>query len=114
MDEWDAAAEAATRRVRELLGNRFTSPDGEVERQRLWQTDTGWIVGYTTTKVMGGPHDGKYATMAYKPLGKGARSGEPENGWERVYFKGAAKRRVAKDRALRLHNQHTKDPRKLY
>jgi hypothetical protein len=83
----------------------FASPDGEVERQQLWQARDGWLVGYTTTKVIGGPHDGKFVAMAYKPRGEGARSGDPSS-WERVYWRGFAKRRSAKARAITLYDRH--------
>jgi hypothetical protein len=78
-------------------------------RQQLWDCPDGWIVGYTTEPVHDGPPDitGKFVTLAYKPIGKGARSGKPTE-WERVYRRGFAKRKTARARAEALYEKHSK------
>lgn len=78
---------------------------GKVERQALWQCKDGWLAGYTTTRVVGGPHDGKFLVMAYKPVGKGARSGKAEE-FVMVYERSFVKRKDAKARAMELWEKH--------
>ena len=74
-------------------------------RQALWECRDGWIVGYTTTRIVGGPFDGRFAVMAYKPIGKGARSGNADER-VRVYYRGFSTRKAARARAERLYDQH--------
>jgi hypothetical protein len=76
-------------------------------RQAIWRCGDGWLVGYTTSRIEGGPHDGKFAVMAYKPVGKGARSGKAEE-FERVYIRAYAKRKTARARADALYRQHAR------
>lgn len=78
-------------------------------RQALWSCPDGWVVGYTTERVKGGPASirGKFAAMAYKPVGKGARSGNASE-HVRVYMRGFAKRKTARARAERMYEQHEK------
>ena len=104
-EDWDSAAAAASARLSAMFEGYFRARDGEAQ-QTFWQCDDGWIVGYTTGRIVGGPYDGKFATFGYKPRGKGARSGDPENGWERVYYVKAATRKLAKQRAERLWDKH--------
>jgi len=81
--------------------------DGGYERSQQWLCEDGWIVEYTTTKVEGGPHDGKYVVMAYKPYGKGARGGrKTAQQWKRTYIRGFAKRKSARARAEALYWPH--------
>jgi len=110
MDTMTPEEAAISRRLSELLDWAGRQRDGEA-RQALWQCDDGWIVGYTTGRIKGGPLDGKFATMGFKPRGKGARSGDPENGWERVYYVKAASRKLAKQRAMRLWDKHNSKQR---
>lgn len=86
------------------LGILPPSPDGEA-RQARWRCGDGWLVGYTTERIKGGPFDGRFATLAYKPTGKGARTGKATS-WERVYFRGFSTRKAARNRAIRLYEQH--------
>jgi hypothetical protein len=69
-----------------------------------WRCGDGWIVGYTTERVTGGPHDGKFVAMAFKPYGKGART-DPQQ-WKRVYTRAFAKRKTARARAEAMYDQH--------
>jgi hypothetical protein len=80
-------------------------------RQTLWTAPDGWVVGYTTEAVRGGPEQfrGKFVTLAYKPVGKGARSGRGKaHEWTLVYKRGFTKRRLARARAEALYSQHSK------
>lgn len=93
-----------TRRVNEvlaesgLLDNLFPREP----RYRYFQRANGPMFCWTVERV-----NGKYVSMVYRPIGKGARSGKAtewelvESGkWKRVAH---AKRKDAKARALRLH-----------
>jgi hypothetical protein len=83
---------------------------GGFERLTLWRTcKDGWVVGYTTTPLVGGTHPGKFAVVAYKPIGKGARTGKPET-WEVSYVRCYARRRLARDRAKVLWQKHEHRP----
>ena len=75
--------------------------------QTTWECEDGWLVAYTTTRVEGGPHDGKFVTMAYKPIGKGARTNPAH--WERVYIRAFSKRKLARARADHLFYQHSQN-----
>jgi len=74
--------------------------------QQTWTAEDGWLIGYTTSRVEGGPHHGRFVTMTYKPTGAGARSGNAER-WERTYVRAFATRKAAKARALALYRQHS-------
>lgn len=82
------------------------APDG-LARHVNWQCGDGWLVGYTTSRIRHGRNDGKFAAFAYKPRGKGARSGKATS-FERVYLRAFAKRKTARARAETLYWQHTK------
>lgn len=82
-------------------------PDGTA-RQSQWHAEDGWIIVYTTERVDGGPWAGRFVTMAYKPLGKGARSGRGKaDRWTRVYARPFTQRKAAKARALALYREHS-------
>jgi len=77
-------------------------------RQCQWQAEDGWIIAYTTTRVMGGPFHDRWAVMAYKPVGKGARSGRGKaSEWRRVYSRGFATRKAARRQAEKLYYRHS-------
>lgn len=76
-------------------------------RQAMWQARDGWCIAYTTSRIVGGPYDGRFAVMAYKPVGKGARTGKANEG-KRVYYRGFSTRKAARARAERLYHQHTR------
>ena len=90
----------------ELAAAFAFSRDGTA-RQQLWGCRDGWIVGYTTQRIDGGPHDGRFAAMAYKPTGKGARTGKASE-HVRVYFRGFSTRKAARARAERMYEQHNR------
>jgi hypothetical protein len=80
---------------------------GGYSSSQQWLCEDGWIIEYTTSKVVGGPHDGKYAVMAFKPYGKGARGGrKTARNWQRTYIRGFAKRKSARARAEVLYWRH--------
>lgn len=80
-------------------------PDGSA-RQAMWSAEDGWLIVYTTERVDRGRWAGQFVTMAYKPEGKGSRSGKAER-WRRVYARPFATRKAAKARALALYGQHS-------
>lgn len=80
-------------------------PDGSA-RQRQWTAEDGWLIVYTTERVDRGRWAGKFVTMAYRPKGKGSRTGKAEQ-WVRVYARPFAKRGAAKARALELYAAHS-------
>lgn len=82
--------------------------DGEA-RLTEWLCEDGWIVTYSTTRVVGGPPAirDKYVVMLHKPVGKGARGGRrTAQSWQRTYMRGFAKRKTARARAEALYWQH--------
>ena len=83
----------------------FLMPDGSAP-QRQWSCEDGWIVVYTTGRIDRGRWAGKFVTMLYKPVGKGARTNQATR-WERVYARPFASRSAAKARALALYGQHS-------
>lgn len=73
---------------------------------RMWEAEDGWCIGYTTKRLYGGDHEGKFAAFTYKPVGKGARTRKAES-WELVYWRPFASRKAAKRRAVELYFQHS-------
>jgi hypothetical protein len=73
--------------------------------QAQWRAEDGWIIGYTTSRIVGGPHAGKFLVQAFRPYGKGARTNPGQ--WRVVYEREYATRKSAKARALVLYGQHS-------
>lgn len=71
---------------------------------KQWQAADGWIVGYTTTRVVDSKHDGKFLVFAYRPFGKGARTNPTR--WKMAYERSFSKRNAARSRALEIFGQH--------
>lgn len=92
-------------RLARLFEEHAARRDGTA-RQCHWQAEDGWIVTYTTSRVNGGPFHDKFAVFAYKPIGRGARTGKASR-WEAVYKRGFASRKSAKRRAVALYRQHS-------
>ncbi len=91
------------------LASIFARMEGErvgSARQALWGCEDGWTVGYTTERITGGPFAGAFAAMAYKPTGKGARTGKAAS-WVRVYYRRFATRKAARRRAEVLYYRHS-------
>lgn len=82
-------------------------PDGSA-RQTQWSAEDGWIIVYTTERVDRGRWEGRFVTMAYRPEGKGSRSGRGKaSRWRRVYARPFSTRKAAKARALALYAAHS-------
>lgn len=100
--------ERVARRLLELDYDTFAPmfmPDGSA-RQRQWTAEDGWIIVYTTERVDRGRWAGKFVTMAYRPEGKGSRTGKASS-WRRVYARPFATRAAAKRRAMDLYAEHS-------
>lgn len=93
------------RRALTRMDNEY-APLGRVERSQQWRCEDGWIIEYTTTKVIGGPHDGKFLVQVFKPVGKGARKGKARE-WVADYARAFSKRNLAKARAVELYRKHS-------
>lgn len=77
-------------------------------RQAHWQARDGWIISYTTSRIEGGQHDGKFLVQAFKPTGPGARSGKftEATEWVEAYRRQTATRKLARARAVELYHKH--------
>lgn len=82
------------------------APLGRVEHQVYWECEDGWHVSYTSSKVIGGPYDGKFLVQAFRPVGKGSQSGKAES-WVESYVRAFTKRKLAKARAEALFFKHS-------
>ncbi len=82
------------------------APLGRVERFQEWICEDGWHIRYTTTKVIGGPYDGKFLVQGFKPVGKGSKSGKAET-WMEAYSRAFVKRKDAKARGIELYKDHS-------
>lgn len=84
------------------------APLGRVAHQQQWNCEDGWIITYATSRVIGGPHDGKFLVQAFKPVGKGARGGRGKaESWVEAYAQAFAVRKTAKARALKIYGDHS-------
>jgi hypothetical protein len=98
VDEVNARVNAAIGgRIADYLNRR----DGTA-RQTHSICEDGSVVTYTTSRVEGGPHDGKFLAMLYRPRGKGARSGNASE-HVRTYIRAFSTRKAAKARAIELY-----------
>jgi O-acetyl-ADP-ribose deacetylase (regulator of RNase III) len=77
-----------------------------VASQAEWHAEDGWVIIYTTSRVEGGPHAGKFVTQAFRPVGKGARTGQAAT-VKQVYRREFSTRKAAKARAVALYRQHS-------
>lgn len=67
-----------------------------------WEAEDGWWISYTTTRIAGGPNDGKFMVATHKPVGPGARSGTATR-YECNYKRVVAKRKTARAVATKLY-----------
>lgn len=95
----DERMDEINRRLAEHIALLETEREGYA-RQALWECEDGWVIGYTTERITGGPHHGKFATLAYKPYNKSGAV-------ERVYLRAFSKRKLAKERAITMFAQHS-------
>ena len=77
MNLWDFMPEDMRREFQRAENERAGTA-----KQTLWTAPDGWVIGYTTERVTGGPPAirGKFVCLAYKPVGPGyaerSREGE--------------------------------------
>lgn len=105
VDLFEALSQSDT--GRDILGtfdDLARARDG-VARITYWSCEDGWTIAYTTSRVQGGPHDGKFITQAFRPKGKGSRSGSGEY-WVQVYRRAFSTRKAARARAVALFLKH--------
>ena len=101
----ERASRLLSQHLVEELEQLARSRDG-VARQSQWHAEDGWIIVYTTSRIQDGPHDGRFLTQAFKPVGPGSKSGKAES-WVVAYERAFSTRKAAKDRALALYAQHS-------
>lgn len=78
------------------------------DRSAEWETEDGWLISYSTQRIVGGAYDGKFLVTAHRPKGKGSRSGRGKaTYWELAYARPFATRKAAKARALQMYRQHS-------
>jgi hypothetical protein len=108
MDLYEALRKSESgRAIMARLEEEARLRDG-VSRQAEWHAEDGWIIIYTTSRIKGGPHDGKFLTQAFKPVGKGARAGRGKaQEWEQAYRRQFSTRKAAAKRADELYRQHS-------
>jgi O-acetyl-ADP-ribose deacetylase (regulator of RNase III) len=93
------------RRILAMLEEEARKRDGTA-RLCQWQAEDGWLIIYTTSRVEGGPHHGKWVTQALRPYGKGARTGKATQLRE-AYRREFSTRKAARARAIALYAQHS-------
>lgn len=93
--------EFAARSMTDEQFARAFSPEG-LSRQATWRTEDDWFVSYSTSRIRAGTLDGLFATMLYKPKGRGR-----DRVWERVKLDRCDTRREAKQRALAYYYEHS-------
>lgn len=103
MDE--ASLARVARRIEEAMEPILREQHGAAP-QSQWTAEDGYVVMYTTGRVIGGPHDGKFLTQLFKPMGKGARTGKAQN-WVECYRRQFSTRKAAKKRAIELYREHS-------
>lgn len=109
------AMEAANRVYKDLLAKYFTpvpnvviSPAGTrihlkgkaSHSYRYYESDDGWRFAYTPWK----DENGDYFYWTYKPVGRGARSGDPTK-WKAINIVSTRKRKTAKEWAYRRYQK---------
>jgi hypothetical protein len=66
--------------------------------QATWTCEDNWAVIYTTTRVVGGPHDGSFVAQLFRPEG---------NQWVQDDRRVCATRKEAKARAVKWYREHS-------
>lgn len=97
--------DTVTERVWRRIEASMPAPDGRASLA-TWECEDGWTVQYTTSRVEGGPADGKFAVLVFRPVGKGSRSGKATT-LKRVTFTRCATRRRAREVAERHYYRHS-------
>lgn len=86
----------------------LAASDEGTARFAEWEAEDGWLVSYTTSRIVGGVFDGRYLVTAHRPTGTGSRSGRGRaQHWTLAYSRAFATRKAAKARAVTLYRQHS-------
>lgn len=97
----------AGRNLLDEFERQAIAASGGYKRDQQWLCEDGWIILYTTTPMIGGPDDGKFMVVTYKPYGTGARGGrKTAHQWARTYQRAFVKRKTARARAEVLYWRH--------
>lgn len=73
-----------------------------------WEAEDGWLISYTTSRIVGGAFDGKFIALAHKPVGEGARSGRGKTtALVHAYSRAFSTRKAAKARAVAMYRKHS-------
>lgn len=91
------AQSASGRRILDMLEDQARERDG-VARQAQWECEDGWIVIYTTSRVVGGKHDGSFIAQLLRP---------EKGGWVQDDRRVCDKRSEAKARAIGWFRTHS-------
>lgn len=92
---------ASGRRIIDMFDDMAKERDGAA-RQAMWDCEDGWYVTYTTTRIVGGPHDGSFIAQLFKP-----GRGKAKNTWSQEDRRVCATRKEAKDRAIKWYREHS-------
>lgn len=93
------------RRILDMMEESERARVGTAAQQQ-WSCEDGWLVTYTTSRVKGGPHDGKFVMQVHKPVGPGARTGKATR-WVEVHRSVGATRKTVRKRALAQFKKHS-------
>ncbi len=86
-------------RLADRLEPELRRRDGAA-RMAEWESEDGHIVMYTTTRVQGGPHRGRFLAQLFAPEGDG-------DGYVEVTRREFATRKAAKSQAVRWYRGHS-------
>ena len=86
-------------RLQARLEPELRRRDG-VARLAEWECEDGRIVMYTTSRVQGGPHDGRFLAQLFTPETGGA-------GYTETTRREFATRKAAKSQAVRWYRKHS-------
>lgn len=103
IDPFDALRQtSAGRRILDMMEETTRKRDG-VARQAYWECEDGWMVAYTTLRVKGGPHDGKFVAQLFKPNRRGSKA----TGWVENKRVVRSTRKAARAQAERWYRRHS-------
>lgn len=97
---WADAPEGTEHIARLPNGRRIFLKGSQRHSYRYFESSDGWQFCYTCWK----DENGDYWSWVYKPVGKGARSGDPER-FKMIKLLSARKRKIALARAERMLNR---------
>lgn len=76
--------------------------DGQA-RMAEWRCEDAWYVFYTTTRVVGGKHDGNFLAQLFKPVKKDGKI----VAWVQEDRRVCGTRREARERAIKWYRAHS-------